>query len=111
MNNMTVRAKLVWTFGGISLMVLLIAGLALKSLGDANERFMNYVAGINARANTAHLVREAVDLRAIAVRRRIRRYQLRILHLERSQLLKQAVIFSIRNARLIQHVIPVCMLV
>jgi methyl-accepting chemotaxis protein-1 (serine sensor receptor) len=65
---MTVRAKLAWAFGGLSLLVLLIAGLAVKTLGDANERFDSYVYGINARSNTAHLVREAVDLRAIAAR-------------------------------------------
>ncbi len=68
MDNMTVRAKLTWAFGGLALMVLLIAGLAVKTLGDSNARFENYVKGINARANTAHLVREAVDLRAIAAR-------------------------------------------
>ena len=68
MNNMTVRAKLTWAFGGLAMMVLLIAGLAVKTLGDANERFEGYVNGINARANTAHLVREAIDLRAIAAR-------------------------------------------
>jgi methyl-accepting chemotaxis protein len=68
MNNMTVRAKLAWAFGGLSLLVLLIAGLAVKTLGDANERFEGYVNGINARAGTAHLVREAIDLRAIAAR-------------------------------------------
>ncbi|WP_394778210.1 methyl-accepting chemotaxis protein [Undibacterium sp.] len=68
MNNLTVRAKLTLAFGGLALLVLLIAGLALKTLGDANARFENYVNGINARANTAHLVREAIDLRAIAAR-------------------------------------------
>jgi len=68
MNSMTVRAKLAWAFGGLAFMVLLIAGLAVKTLGDANERFEGYVNGINARANTAHLVREAIDLRAIAAR-------------------------------------------
>ena len=68
MNNLTVRAKLTLTFGGLVLMVLLIVGWAVKTLGDANARFENYVNGINARANMAHLVREAVDLRAIAAR-------------------------------------------
>ncbi|MFZ6647779.1 methyl-accepting chemotaxis protein [Undibacterium sp. TJN25] len=68
MNNLTVRAKLTLAFGGLALMVLLIAGLALKTLGDANARFEDYVNGINARANMAHLVREAIDLRAIAAR-------------------------------------------
>jgi methyl-accepting chemotaxis protein-1 (serine sensor receptor) len=68
MNTMTVRAKLTYAFGGLAVLVLLIAGMAVKTLGDANARFENYVNGINARADTAHLVREAVDLRAVAAR-------------------------------------------
>jgi methyl-accepting chemotaxis protein len=68
MKNMTVRAKLTWAFGGLSLMVLLISGLAMKSLSDANARFAQYVNGSNKRANVAQQVRESVDLRAIAAR-------------------------------------------
>lgn len=68
MNNLTVKAKLTWAFGGLALLVLLIAALSIKSLGDANERFESYVDGVRARADTAHLVREAIDLRAIAAR-------------------------------------------
>jgi methyl-accepting chemotaxis protein len=68
MNTMTVRAKLTWAFGGLALLVLLIAGMAIKTLGDANVRFENYVNGVNARAETAHVVREAIDLRAVAAR-------------------------------------------
>uniref|UniRef100_UPI00406D0CF4 methyl-accepting chemotaxis protein n=1 Tax=Rhodoferax sp. GW822-FHT02A01 TaxID=3141537 RepID=UPI00406D0CF4 len=68
MNNLTVRAKLTLTFGGLGALVLLIAGMAIITLGDAKERFDNYVNGIGARANTAHLVREAIDLRAVAAR-------------------------------------------
>jgi methyl-accepting chemotaxis protein len=68
MNNITVRAKLTLAFGGLALLVLLIAGLAIKSLSDANLRYDTYVNGISARANTAHLVREGIDMRAIAAR-------------------------------------------
>jgi methyl-accepting chemotaxis protein len=68
MNNLTVRTKLTWAFGSLVLFVLLIAALSIKTLGDANERFESYVNGINARASTAHLMREAVDLRAVAAR-------------------------------------------
>ncbi len=57
MNNPSVRAKLSLAFGALSALVLLIAGLSVKTLGDANERFEVFVNGINARANTAHLVR------------------------------------------------------
>lgn len=45
-----------------------MAGLSLKSLNDANERFVNYVEGINARAALADSIRNAVDRRAIAAR-------------------------------------------
>ncbi len=68
MRNLTVKAKLILAFGVMASMLLLISGLALKRLGESNDRFEKYVAGINARANMAHLVREAVDLRAIAAR-------------------------------------------
>jgi hypothetical protein len=68
MNNLTVRAKLTWAFGGLAFLVLLISALAIKDLGDANKRFESYVEGVNASAETAHLVREAIDLRAIAAR-------------------------------------------
>lgn len=68
MRNFTVKAKLVLAFGVLAGMMLLISGLALKRLGDANDRFEKYVNGLNARTNTSHLVREAVDLRAIAAR-------------------------------------------
>ena len=68
MNKLTVRAKLTWAFGGLAFLVLLIAALSIKDLGDANERFESYVNGVNASAETAHLVREAIDLRAIAAR-------------------------------------------
>lgn len=68
MKDLTVRAKLGWTFGGLLLVVMLIAALAVQSLGNAHSRFEGYVHGINARADTAHLLREAIDLRAIAAR-------------------------------------------
>jgi len=68
MNNLSVRAKLTCAFGGLAFLVLLIAGLAIKTLGEANDRFEGYVNGINARSATSHLVREAIDARAIAAR-------------------------------------------
>jgi len=67
-DEMTVRAKLTLTFGVLAALVVLVAGLSLKSLSDANYRFTNYVRGINARAMMANSVRTAVDRRAIAVR-------------------------------------------
>lgn len=68
MNQMTVRAKLMWSFGGLALMVLIVAGVTIKLLADANGRFETFVQGSAARGNSAHLVREAIDLRAVAAR-------------------------------------------
>ena len=64
----SVRAKLAWSFGGLAVLVLLVAGFALKTLSDANDRFVSYVEGVNARANMAAKVQTAVDRRAIAAR-------------------------------------------
>ncbi|MGH6646647.1 methyl-accepting chemotaxis protein [Aquabacterium sp.] len=66
--NATVRAKLTLAFGGLAFMVLLIAGLSLRSLSEANARFESYVNGISARAAVASQIRTAVDRRAIAAR-------------------------------------------
>jgi methyl-accepting chemotaxis protein-1 (serine sensor receptor) len=68
MRKMTVRAKLSLAFVGFSLAVILIALLAVQTLSNANAHFESYVHGVGARANTAHLVRESVDLRAVAAR-------------------------------------------
>jgi methyl-accepting chemotaxis protein len=66
--QLTVKAKLTAGFGLIATMVVVLSGLSLKSLGDANDRFANYVNGINARANMAAQIRTAEDRRAIAAR-------------------------------------------
>jgi methyl-accepting chemotaxis protein-1 (serine sensor receptor) len=67
-NNTTVRTKLTAAFAMLALLLMVVAGLSLKSLSDANDRFTNYVRGINARAKVAAGIRTAVDRRAIAVR-------------------------------------------
>ena len=66
--TLTVSRKQTLAFGGLTLIVLAVAGLSLNSLVDANERFVGFVQGINARALTAAAVRTAVDSRAIAAR-------------------------------------------
>ena len=68
LSNMTVRGKLTAAFGGLAVLVLIVSGLSLKSLGDANGRFQGYVKGLNARASMATEVRTAIDRRAIAAR-------------------------------------------
>lgn len=59
--NMTVRTKLTVTFGALSLLVCLASGIAINSLGNAQEQFRSYVLGIDARP---HLV-EATGYRKI----------------------------------------------
>ncbi|HET7864100.1 MAG TPA: methyl-accepting chemotaxis protein, partial [Burkholderiaceae bacterium] len=68
LNNLSVRGQLALAFGILAALVLLVAGLALKSLTDAEARFTGYVHGINAHALMADAVRSAVDRRAIAAR-------------------------------------------
>ena len=67
-NKFSVKAKLGFAFGALVLLVVLVAGLSLKALADADAVFVNYVSGLNARATVANSVRTAVDRRAIAVR-------------------------------------------
>lgn len=68
LKNATVRAKLFLAFGGLTFMVLLITGLSLRSLSEANARFEAYVNGISAQVAMANEVRDAVDRRAISAR-------------------------------------------
>ncbi|MFL9869841.1 methyl-accepting chemotaxis protein [Paraburkholderia fungorum] len=64
----SIKAKLSAGFGMLILMVIIVSGLALKALGDSNERFSKYISGISARADKVERVRTAVDRRAIAAR-------------------------------------------
>jgi len=66
--NLTVRGQLVLAFGSLATIVLLIAGLSIKTLAETDDGFQSYVNGINARASTAARVRASIDLRAIAAR-------------------------------------------
>ena len=68
LKNLTIRAKLIAAFAGLSITVMFVAALSLKSLADSNERFSGFVNGINARALLAQQLRTAVDRRAIAAR-------------------------------------------
>ena len=65
---MNIRAKLTATFTALALIVLVVSGLALKSLADADNHFVSYVRGLMARGVVAEKFRRAVDERAVAVR-------------------------------------------
>lgn len=68
MKNLSIKIKLMVTIGSVSALLLLISAMALFMLQDANSHFERYVNGVNARAETTHRVRQAVDQRAISVR-------------------------------------------
>lgn len=70
MNNkrMSVKAKLYGAFAVLAAVILVVSAMALLMLGRANDRFADFVSGINARAGVAQQVRIAVDRRAIAAR-------------------------------------------
>ena len=68
MNNFTIKARLLFSYSLLGFIFLLFSILFLKSLQTANDNFEQFVHGIVARQNTAHNVRELVDLRAIAAR-------------------------------------------
>ena len=66
--DMSVRLRLTVAFGGLAALVLLVSGLSWLALSAANQRFMGYVDGLNARTTLAVHVQVAVDERAIAAR-------------------------------------------
>ena len=68
LSRLSIRARLALAFGGLTALVLAVAGLALLELAAANDRFLHYTQGLNARATVAAHVRAAVDDRAIAAR-------------------------------------------
>jgi methyl-accepting chemotaxis protein len=65
---MNIRTKLTATFAILATAVVVVAGLSLVSLADANEHFTDYVRGLLARGEVVNQFRTAADERAIAVR-------------------------------------------
>ncbi len=66
--NLSIRGKLTATFTVLFLIVVLVSGLSLKSLSDANQRFAGFLSGIDARTAAAAHLRAEVDQRAISAR-------------------------------------------
>ncbi|MBW0445756.1 methyl-accepting chemotaxis protein [bacterium M00.F.Ca.ET.228.01.1.1] len=67
-HNLSEKAKLTAGFGSLAFVVLLVSAISLMALSDENERFSDFVSGINARAQMAESLRDAVNARALAVR-------------------------------------------
>jgi len=66
--DITIRKKLIGSFGAVALLVLIVAALALHSLGMSNARFTGYLDGIGMRQTLATDVRGAANARAVAAR-------------------------------------------
>ncbi len=64
----SIKHKLLGGFGILAAVVVGVSAFGLHALSTANASFTSYTAGVNARANTAAQVRNAVDRRAIAAR-------------------------------------------
>ena len=67
-SNLSVRGQLTLAFGGLTALVVLIAGLAIQGLANTNTEFEAYVNGVNRRAKLAEEIHNAVAGRAIAAR-------------------------------------------
>ena len=68
LQRLSVRTQLCAAFGGLAVLVMLAAGIAVTALQEANGAFESFVQGINARATLVARIRSEVDARAIAAR-------------------------------------------
>ena len=67
-SNLRIGVKLGGTFAALTVIVLIVSGVSLLSLGAADARFESFITGINARTAVAAQLRTAVDVRAISAR-------------------------------------------
>ncbi|QHB54483.1 methyl-accepting chemotaxis protein [Ralstonia solanacearum] len=68
LHRLTIKAKLLASFGLLAAIVVALSGFAIFALDGANERFTGFVDGVNARVMLVNRIRSAVDRRAIAAR-------------------------------------------
>ncbi|QPF75350.1 HAMP domain-containing protein [Roseateles sp. DAIF2] len=68
LRHLRVKTKLMLSFALLAAVVLLVSGLALRSLSRSNERFADYLDGVGLRERLAVDVRGAATRRAIAAR-------------------------------------------
>ena len=101
MNQVTVRAQLTLAFGLLVFLLIGISILSIRSFSNSNASFKQYVTGITARANTAHHVRDAIDMRAVAARNLVLLSKPEELDIERKHIL-QAHANVVRN---MQHLL------
>lgn len=68
LNSLSVRTKLVLSFGVMVLIIFLASTLSVISLKDSNLRFSNYVEGLNKRMELVNSLLLAAEQRAISAR-------------------------------------------
>ena len=68
LRDVKVKTKLLLSFALMAAVVLLVSGLALHSLGRANDRLTEYLQGVGQRERLATDIRDAATRRAIAAR-------------------------------------------
>src|SRR6476620_2827368 len=68
LSNLSIGARLGATFALLACAVVAVSTFALNSLGASDDRFGNFVEGIDARAAITARLRTAVDVRAISAR-------------------------------------------
>ncbi|OEZ91336.1 methyl-accepting chemotaxis protein II [Janthinobacterium sp. HH107] len=88
MDKFTVRTQLTLAFGLLVFFLIGISILSVRSFSNFNASFDQYVNGITARANTAHRVRDAIDMRAVAARNLVLVTKPEDLEIERKQVLQ-----------------------
>ncbi|WP_051443365.1 methyl-accepting chemotaxis protein [Curvibacter gracilis] len=86
--DLPVKAKLGLSFGLLVALLVALSFAINSSLSEANDRFRSYVDGVHQRSDEAHLVRQAIDHRAIAARNLLAVRNPQDIDLERQALLK-----------------------
>ncbi|HIV73241.1 MAG TPA: MCP four helix bundle domain-containing protein [Candidatus Aquabacterium excrementipullorum] len=66
--SLSVRAKLIWAFGALAFLVLLVSALSLRSLSHSHGDFSNYIERTSARVKLANDVLAAANARAVSAR-------------------------------------------
>jgi methyl-accepting chemotaxis protein-1 (serine sensor receptor) len=68
LNHLRMKSKLMLGFALLAALVLLVSGLALRSLSRSNDRFSGYLEGVAQRERLATEIRGAATRRGIAAR-------------------------------------------
>ena len=68
LRDMSIKSRLMLGFSFLAVVVVLVSGLAIHSLGASNDRFTEYLDGASTREQAAIDIRSAANRRAVAAR-------------------------------------------